>query len=234
MMPRSVYAKLYRLARRQPEGDVLEIGAGRGAGTLALALGLKHAKKRSKVVAVERFAGGSNVDFGSKDENLVRIRTLLRRYGVEEKVTLFPAFLCEDNLDQLTRLLESELLGLLVIDADGRLDFYLPALWSRLSVNTPIVLDDYRESYHFGHKSERHPLGRTKQLTCFRLVNRLVALGFLEIDLVKRDTVFARKATSAPFQPADIETLRREVASVQHDYEQWLARQATDRGRAAA
>ena len=225
MLSPKVYARIYEATMRGPDLDVLEIGAARGAATIVIAKALLSSEKRAKVVAVEKFSGGSNVDFGGKDENLVRIRALFDFYGVTDKVTIFAHYLTGANVEEVKALISTEQIGLLLIDADGRLDVHLPLVWSRLSSDCPIILDDYRENYDFAVRSERFPLGRTKELTCFRLVNRLRDLGYLKIESIVSNTVFARKARSGSFSESDRTALREEVSSVEREYEAWLERQ---------
>jgi hypothetical protein len=110
-----------------------------------------------------------------------------------------------------------------VIDADGRLDVYLPSLWRYLSSDCPIVLDDYEESHDFRPVSDKYPLGKTKQLTCFRLVNRIVELGYLKIETIIGNTVFARRARDGGFKESDLDELRECVEGVRDEYRQWAA-----------
>ena len=223
MMPLDVYVELYRLAKRVPAGAVLEIGAGRGAGTLSLAMGLRDSRKSSKVIAVEKFDGGSNVDFGGKQDNIERIRRLFRRYGVEDRVSLFAEYLKTENFGQLRALIPGDEIAMVVIDADGRLDVHLPLLWQSLARDCPIVLDDYEESRDFRPLSDKYPLGKTKQLTCFRLVNRIVDLGYLKVDRILGHTVFAHRARDGAFTERDRNELRACVEGVRDEYRRWAA-----------
>ena len=122
MLSPKVYARIYEATMRGPDLDVLEIGAARGAATIVIAKALMSSEKRAKVVAVEKFSGGSNVDFGGKDENLARIRALFDFYGVTHKVTIFAHYLTGENAEEVKALISTEQIGLLLIDADGRLD----------------------------------------------------------------------------------------------------------------
>src|SRR4051812_25766414 len=45
-----VYRQLYRLAYAAPDLPIIEVGAGRGAGSIALALGMKESGKTSKLI----------------------------------------------------------------------------------------------------------------------------------------------------------------------------------------
>jgi hypothetical protein len=191
--------------------------------TVVLASAMIDSGKHAKVIAVEKFAGGSNVEFGSKDENLAKIRSLFDAYGVSDRVVLFAEYLTEANAEELQALISTEQVGLLMVDADGRLDVHLPLIWSRLAPHCSIVLDDYRERHEFAVRSEKHPQGRTKELLCFRLVNKLQELGYIEIERVLGNTVFARKARSDVFGADDRAALREEVSSVEREYAAWLA-----------
>lgn len=223
MLSPLVYAKLYEVVRSAPDADVLEIGAGRGAATVVIAQALIDSGKRSKVVAVEKFSGGSNVDFGGREENLRRVRDVFEEFGVSGRVELFPYHLTAENLEELEAMISTRDLSVLMIDADGRLDVHVPLLWRRIPPGAPLVLDDYNESYAFEERSERYPLGRTKELTCFRLVNKLVELGYLEIDTVIDHTVFARKRNRPRFDASDVDLLHEQVRGVEREYEAWRA-----------
>jgi predicted O-methyltransferase YrrM len=230
MLSPRVYARIYERVRATPDLDVLEIGSGRGAGTVVIAKALKDAGKTAKVIAVEKFEGGSNVAFGTKDENLLRVHDLFEHFSVTDKITIFPEYLSGSNIRHLVSLISDERLSCVVIDADGRLNVYLPALWEHLSDDCEIILDDYRESYDFREKSEQYPLGHTKELLCYRLVNRLVELGYIKIDKVVESTVFARKGSKQTISDADLAALDEQAASVERDHEQWLR----NRGGSAA
>ena len=222
MLSPRVYATIYRRVVEAPDNDVVEIGSGRGAGTVVIARALKASGKQSKVIAVEKFEGGSNIGFGSKDENLARIHNIFDEFGVSDRIEIFPEYLTADNVGRLGNLIGTERLSCVVIDADGRLDIYLPALWPYLSDGCVIILDDYRENYSFREKSAQYPLGHTKELLCFRLVNKLVELGHLQVDELIDATIFARKRDHALMRDADLAALREQVESVEREHALWL------------
>lgn len=122
MLSPKVYARIYEKVSAAPDSDVIEIGSGRGAGTVVIATALKESGKAGKVVAVEKFEGGSNVGFGTRDENIRRVHTLFEQFGVDDRIAIFPDYLDSDNIEGLMSLVSGGPINCVVIDADGRLN----------------------------------------------------------------------------------------------------------------
>lgn len=223
MLSSEVYFNAYREARKVKELDILEIGAARGAGSVSLALGIKESKSSSKLISVEKFDGGSNIEFGNKNANLENIRKLFNQYGVSDIIEVFPEYLEYSNFEKLKSKITTSEIGLLMIDADGRLDIFLPMLWDMIPEGTTIILDDYKENYKFRVKSDRYPQGRTKELTCYRLLNELIRMNKLFKTKLIDATMFTTK-TGGAFSQTELQRLAEIVEGVRAEYGEWLAK----------
>ena len=143
MMRTREYQLLYLHARRARPGDLLEIGAGHGASSICLGLGLKDAGKPGRLFTVEKGEGGSRSRYGSKEDNT---RILLRNVaacGLADRVTLIDQRLgsAQASLGEVSW--PSGGFSLLFIDADGELGRDFGLFYERLVPEAFIVIDDY-------------------------------------------------------------------------------------------
>ena len=65
MLTPALYQKIYRSIYKMPDYDIVEVGAALGASSVAIALGIKDSKKRSKVIVVEKCEGGRELMWGA-------------------------------------------------------------------------------------------------------------------------------------------------------------------------
>ena len=97
MLPARVYRELYGAVRDLPNLDIVEVGAGSGSATVAMALAMRDAGLRSRIVSVEKCEGGSRLDYGDRATNLNLLETHLVQFGVRDRVVLFPQMLTLEN-----------------------------------------------------------------------------------------------------------------------------------------
>jgi hypothetical protein len=205
MLPAIVYQRLYEYACDVPLAcDVIEIGAGSGAGTVALAWGLLERAGDARVIAVDRCFGGSRLRFGGFHENLTRLRATLNEHGVTDRVRLLPIELNECSYTQVLGKIARRRVGLVVLDADGRLDRDLLRLWPYLSDGSHIVVDDCIERAAYRPVSAAYPVGGAKFTLTARIVNYLIKEGLLEIVEAIGKTFFLRVMGAGYSLPKEI------------------------------
>ena len=193
MLPATVYRRLYECACNLPLGcDVIEIGAGSGAGTVALVWGLLERTEHARVIAVDRCYGGSRLRYGGFRENLTRLLATLNNNGVLNRVRLLAIDLNEYSYAQVFAEIGARRVGLVVLDADGRLDRDIPTLWPHLSDGAHIVVDDCIERTSYRPVSELYPVGGTKFTLTARIVSYLIKEGWLETVEAVGKTFFLR------------------------------------------
>lgn len=139
MLPKDVYSNIHDAALSTPSSDFIEVGAAHGGGTVTLALALKtRGNPNHKVYSFEKIVGGSREKFGSIDQNKRIIDGNLRKFGVEDHVEM----LYGDVRDECHRIPEGTDLGLMMLDADGRLDRDFALFFDRLAPGAPVIIDD--------------------------------------------------------------------------------------------
>ncbi len=138
MLSVRVYDRLMDLARRSRPAIIVEIGTAHGAATIALAIGARAAGAAFHIYTVDPFSGfSSRVMFGGVDDNLRIVTAALSRFGVTDCVTVVVG-----TVTDLIARLPSGPIDLLLIDADGRIDRDLAAVYDRLAPDADIVIDD--------------------------------------------------------------------------------------------
>ena len=122
MMAPFAYRELYDLALGLPDLPFVEVGAGAGASSIALARAFRDSGKRAPVVVIEKCTGRSRRQFGGFDDNLRILKRNLSRFGVRDHVRLFTKSFRKANADELFQVIGESAIGGFMHDADGRLD----------------------------------------------------------------------------------------------------------------
>lgn len=222
MLSPAVYRRLYDEMRATPDLDVVEIGGAAGAGSIAIAWALRDAGKTSHLVVVEKCEGGSRSRIGDRQDNLHLILGNFRRFGVADRVTLYPHQLTLANGDEVLRLVSTPQIAALVHDADGAIDRDIALFWPRLRPGGLIVIDDVDIRPDFKPVSPRHPRGGTKAVLTTRLLDQLIRWGLIEpVDRV-RNTLFARKPLTADLSRLDLTRCAQIHDEVRDDHARWL------------
>lgn len=225
MLSPAVYRELYRTALNAPDLDIVEIGGAAGAGSIALALGMKESGKRSHLIVAEKLEGGSRSDIGGRSANLEIIEDNFRKFDVREYVKLFTREVTWESGAEIVSMVDTGEIGALVLDADGRIDRDFSLFWPMLVPGAAIVIDDYREDRSkFRPISERHPTGGAKLMITFRLTNYLVERGLFRIDNQIGSTLFGRKPETGSITALDRTECERIIADVLRERDEELAR----------
>jgi hypothetical protein len=146
MLSGNVLEAVYRLAS-VAAGDVIEVGAYVGGGTIALGSALCGTNRR--VVTIE--AGGvSNNPYMPSDDILGDLHRNLSAYGLDDLVTIVPGVF-HKAVRHMPAALRERSVGLAMIDSDGFVHYQLGRLARWLRPDAHLVIDDYG----YGVKGER-------------------------------------------------------------------------------
>lgn len=224
MLNPMIYRRMYLLAREQPDLDIVEIGGAAGAGSVALALGMKESGKRSGLIVVEKLQGGSRATLGDYQRNLEIINGNFRDFGVDNVVRLYPHEITMENGSEVRALVQTREIAAFVHDADGRLDRDFFLFWPLLRPGGLIIVDDYANSPHFKPISERNPQGGIKSVMTFRLLNQMIDWGLFRPTRHMGNTVFGIKPAGADFSRFDREACRRIIEQVERERDAFLVK----------
>ena len=198
MLRATAYRRLHDLARALPDLPFVEVGSARGAGTVALARGVRAAGGQARIVAVEK-------------GNLTPLRHTLARFGVSRSVAIYGERFADEALAAFVHKVGGggRIAGFLS-DADARLDRDVAILWPMVVPDGPIVIDDYGTLDMHALVNDPHENGR-KLLMTRRGVDFMVSKGLLALDEQHGRTLFGRKPKSAPALSDDTMEGLREV-----------------------
>lgn len=207
MLSPAAYRRIYESARAG--GLIVEVGTALGAGTVALALGLKDSGKQGQVISFDPMHGGPRRQISDTGKRMEHVRANLRHFGVEELVELVPAAIPEG----VAALPEDTPISVLMLDADGRIDRDLLVLYERLKPGATLIIDDCVD------KVRLHKAGATtyridaKMRLVYLLVQLLERQGFLIPEGQVKDTRFGHKpfGETKQLDPAEILEVYRKL-----------------------
>lgn len=219
MLPPLAYRMLYELAMDLPDLPFVDIGAGAGASTIALARASKDSRKRAPVISIERCTGvkGSRARYGGFEENHSLLTGNLARFGVADHVRLFVKSFADSTATELLSMVGSARIAGFVHDADGRLDRDFSLLWPMVVPGGLIVVDDYG-SLDVETLIAQAPRSARKKLMIRRGLDLLMDAGMFVPEWRCGNTMFGRRPDGVSVPPAlfddlkdTIETASREV-----------------------
>jgi Methyltransferase domain len=228
LLPVRVYREMYFRTRELPDLDIVEIGAGSGSCTIAMALALHDAGRKCRIISVEKCEGGSRLDYGDRQTNLNLLEMNLVRFGVCDHVALYPHYLTLENSPDVVRLIRTGQISALVHDADGRIDRDFAVFWPLLRPDGLIVIDDYENRPEFQPVSPRRPDGGTKSLVTFRLLNQFMKWGLVTRSCVVGNTFFGYKPQGADFSRFSADVCRRIAGDVDAERDRYLQSHPAD------
>jgi predicted O-methyltransferase YrrM len=199
MLRARVYQQLYETITRAPDLDVVEVGAGGGASSIALAWAFQDNHRESKLIVIEKCEGGSRTYYGDYRINYNILTANLQKYGVRDYIRLYPKYLTLKNKDEVLALIDTNRIGGLIHDADGRIDRDFLIFWPLLVSGGVIIIDDFEDKPEFQPISTQSPDGGTKKLRTYRLLNQFMQWGLFETDRIVDGTVFGHKPAEADF-----------------------------------
>ena len=131
------YRRLYESAAASGGGTFVEIGTSQGAATLAMALGAKAAGLEFRIVTVDAHFVGSHPRAASESEKKAIVRAGFEAFGVSDRIDMVVGTTAE-----MIAIADPRDIGLVLIDADGRIDRDLAALWDRMRPGCVVAIDD--------------------------------------------------------------------------------------------
>lgn len=181
----NVYREIYETTLAAPAGDVLEIGTAHGAATVVIARAMRDSGRGNRVYTVGKPGVGSHIG------DPKALQTRFERYGVDGLTT---AIIAEAS-EAIGNLPADIAIGLLMLDADGRIDRDFDSFFNKVVRGAPIIIDDYedRVSMKLGRRGRALGIGLKSRLT-FALANYFRDCGYLEDFRVVNQTLFCRKA----------------------------------------
>jgi predicted O-methyltransferase YrrM len=242
MMGPEVYQQLHLLAKSLTYGDVLDIGVGQGATTIAYALGMNH----GKVIALDQFFQVRSANphrFTLKDHpsdavelNVQVFTAHLVRYGVANRVTTLVG-----TTDAMADSVPKSELGILSIDVDGHIDRDLSHFYDRVCEGGMIVIDDYWNGVNrLGRKAVSSRSANTpsqiedfiqsldvakrrlllgKHLLTYRLATYFLANGLFTLEqVVGKSTAIFRKTSKKPYDSYSLLGVHEIEQSIINDF----------------
>jgi predicted O-methyltransferase YrrM len=197
MLRPRVYEAIYDAVKGAPDGDWLEIGGARGGSTVAIATAMRDSSKRGRLVTVEKFEGGSweqTYHSPAYGDNYSWWMRNVRKFGVLDRVTLYPHGVTDETADEVRQLICSPLAGMM-LDADGWVGRDFRHFWPMLRFGGVIIVDDYPTSADNPHE---------KKARTYHLMNAIIRWGLYEITSRHADTVIGFKPAGANFDRFDM------------------------------
>ena len=206
MLSPAVYQRVYEAARTG--GLILEVGTALGAGTVALALGLKDGGKPGKVISFDPMEGGPRRQISGMQERMGHVRANLEYFEVAHLVELVPT-----TLPQGIEILPEQPVSVLMLDADGRIDRDLLLLYDRLLPGATLIIDDCLDKVRLHKTGPATYRIDAKMRLVFLLVSWMERSGLLITGNQVKDTCFATKPVGAgkKLDPAEILEVYREL-----------------------
>ena len=141
MLNVDVLVLLYHLAR-YTQGMVLELGAYKGGGSIAMGWGLRDSGRKAKVTSVELGGRWDHPTHGSSDI-LRDLSANLRSHGVTDYVTVVPGNSRDTAIIKSVRQIMGSQVDLLCIDSEGLVQEDLDIYRDLLAPRAYLVVDDY-------------------------------------------------------------------------------------------
>lgn len=194
----------------------MEVGAGAGASSIALAKAFKDADKQAPIISIEKCDGSSRAGDGGFQDNLRTLKRNLSRFGVLEHVRLCALKFRERNADELLSLIGDSRIAGFMHDADGRLDRDFAVLWPGTVPGGLIVVDDYEMPDLGALSPTTAPLAR-KKLMIKRGLDLLIDAGMFVPERYHGTTVFGRRPDEVAAPPSVFRDLRRTVETAKQE-----------------
>ena len=186
------YRRLHESAAASGGGTIVEIGTSQGAATLAMALGAKAAGVDFRIITVDAHFVGTRPRGSSESEKERIVRAGFEAFGVSDRIDLVVG-----TTEEMIAIADPRDIGLLLIDADGRIDRDLAALWDRMRPGCAVVIDDCDDEIYLLIGMRRRVLVDQKHRITHLIAKALVEAGLLIDEGSAGQTAWFRKGTGA-------------------------------------
>ena len=167
------YRAIYDRVRNSEDLDVVDIGSAGGGTPITHALAKKDAGHRSATIAIEKCEGGSRAEYGGYSDNREFLEGNFSRFGVADRIRLFPHYLTYENAADLFELIKTDKIAGFMHDADGRIDRDFQLFGPRLADRNFVIIDDVTKNVKFRPISAEYPFGGCKNIITWRLLEYL-------------------------------------------------------------
>jgi predicted O-methyltransferase YrrM len=192
MLAPSIYQRIYEMARETAGDLIVEIGTAKGAATVALALGLRDAGKRGRVISFDR--GRQRSGRGDPHAYQEEVERNLRHFGVEDYVDLVVGEV-NKTADAVP---PSAKICMLMLDADGAIDRDLGHFFGRVVPGGSIVIDDCADLVRVRRVDLSTSRIDAKMRLTYLLLSYLKDKHFLTEGMQIKDTYFGQKLRDFP------------------------------------
>lgn len=183
MLSAAAYQKIYETGLRG--GLIVEVGTALGAGTTALALGLRDSGKPGHVFSFDPMTGGPRRDIATPEARRERVQDNLRFFGVEDYVNLVVA-----TLPECIHIVPQQNLSVLMLDADGMIDRDIAVAAPLLRESTALIIDDCCDLVRLKKRGwSLYRVDQKMKLT-FLLIDILRSGRFMSRGTMVKDTYF--------------------------------------------
>ena len=189
MLPSSAYRRIYDAAARSEVPTLVEVGTGHAAATVCMALGLKDSRGSGKVYSFERAEGGSRAKFGGVNENTQIIQANLDHFGVGSLVEL----VIGDVAVVAHRVPADCEIGMLMLDADGRIDRDILLFYDRMIEGCAVIIDDVANRVRLGRRADGLYVVDQKHRITHLLLEAMVDRGLLSRGEITQEIYFGEK-----------------------------------------
>lgn len=178
MLSKEIYYELMKRASEALPGNMLELGAAHGAGTVSIARGIKKANSNAILYSFEKCCGGSRDRYGDKETNVRILNDNIEHFDCSSIVKIITDKVGKEALKK-RNLPITPPLSLIFIDADGALDRDFLLFYNMLVPGADIIIDDYenKKALNFA-VGTTNPLG--KEYTTYKFINYFLKKGFIE------------------------------------------------------
>lgn len=217
-----VYRAIYDAARLAPAGQFVEIGTAHGAATITLGRAIKDGGGHNRVHTFGR--PGTGRECVPADV----LHKSFAAFDVDDVVTIYIA-----DAAEAPRLLPDMKIGLLLLDADGRIERDFSNLYDRILPGAPIIIDDFADRVAIKVRSYGYEIGiDLKMKVTYALAHYFRDCGYIDSFSVVNQTLICRKTVGTPefhvdnkrvldcyalvlhnWQPLDWTTIRRLIFS---------------------
>ena len=212
MLPPAVYRKIYEFGRSG--GLIVEVGTALGAGTAALALGLRDSGKPGRVVSFDPMTGGPLRQVSDPSARAQLVQSNLAHFGVAGLVDVVTDTL-GSGIDAIGA---DEPISVLMIDADGRIDRDLLVAAPRLRSGTKLIIDDIGDELRLTDRIGSKLKVDQKMRLAFLLLEKFKRAGLISDGLLIKETYFGEVLQSNPEIPLEqvLEAYRELVFGYTH------------------